>query len=99
MPPVARIGYPGIAFAIFDTALSAMGRIASPDTPPYVVFFASPMLGHAEASGRRPMRPETVFVAVTPAAPRRLRDVDDVGHVRRELGEDGDRLALLVDRR
>lgn len=36
-PPVAMIGNPGKSFAIDETAFKAMGRIAFPDTPPYVV--------------------------------------------------------------
>ena len=68
IPPVARMGNPGKALAMADTARRAMGRIAFPETPPYVVCFSRPMLGQAEASFLNPMRPETVLVAVTPSA-------------------------------
>ncbi len=37
--------------------LSAMGRMALPDTPPYVVRFCLPTDGQADASDRRPIRP------------------------------------------
>ena len=69
MPPVANIGNPGNAFAIADTARKAMGRMAFPDTPPYVVRLACPTPGHGVAPPFRCISPETVFVAVTPSAP------------------------------
>ncbi len=51
------------------TALKAMGRIALPDTPPYVVLLSFPTFGQAVESCLIPIRPLTVFVAVTPSAP------------------------------
>ena len=68
IPPVARTGKPGRARAMADTARSAIGRIALPETPPYVVRCCCPIDGHADASPRNPIKPETVFVAVTPSA-------------------------------
>merc|ERR1719468_866138 len=50
-------------------ALSAMGFTALPLTPPYVVFFSLPTLGQALPLALRPMRPDTVLMAVTPSAP------------------------------
>lgn len=40
-----------------------------PDTPPYVVRFPIPTAGQGVPSAFKPMRPETVLVAVTPSAP------------------------------
>lgn len=47
IPPVARTGKPGSALAMADTARRAIGRMAFPETPPYVVFLFFPMFGHA----------------------------------------------------
>ena len=70
MPPLARTGNPGSALPIADTSRRATGRIALPDTPPYVVRRSTPTFGHATASvDRIPIRPDTVLVAVTPSAP------------------------------
>ena len=68
IPPVAKIGNPGIALAIAETALSATGRIAFPDTPPYVVRFSAPTPGQGVPSPFTFISPESVFVAVTPSA-------------------------------
>ena len=51
------------------TALRAIGLTAFPDTPPYVVLFSTPTLGHALASLFTVIIPDTVFMAVTPSAP------------------------------
>ena len=51
-----------------ETALSAIGLMALPDTPPYVVFFCLPTAGQALELAFSPIRPETVLVAVTPSA-------------------------------
>eukprot|EP01137_Pigoraptor_chileana_P009089 Opistho-2@56828 len=69
MPPVARMGKPGSFRAMFDTALRAIGRMALPETPPYVVFFSAPTAGHADALDLTPISPDTVLVAVAPDAP------------------------------
>ncbi len=58
-----------ITNAMAVTALKAMGRIALPDTPPYVVLLSFPTFGQAVESCLIPIRPLTVFVAVTPSAP------------------------------
>ena len=68
MPPVAKIGNPGRALPMADTARRAIGLMALPDTPPYVVRFSFPTAGQALPSPFKPIRPETVFVAVTPSA-------------------------------
>lgn len=68
IPPVAKIGKPGMARATADTARRAIGRIAFPETPPYVVFFSRPMPGQGDPSAFKPISPETVFVTVTPSA-------------------------------
>ena len=48
-----------------------MGRMPLPLYPPYVVFFSEPTAGQALESGKTPIKPDTVFVAVTPSAPPR----------------------------
>merc|ERR1719187_1213652 len=63
------MGKSGSARAMAVTALRAMGRMALPLTPPYVVRFSLPMEGHADPSGLSPISPLTVLVAVTPSAP------------------------------
>lgn len=55
--------------AIALTAFKAIGRMAFPETPPYVVLWSFPTFGHAVVSCLIPIRPLTVFVAVTPSAP------------------------------
>lgn len=50
MPPVANIGNPGKCLAISVTALKAIGLIAFPLTPPYVVNFLAPTEGQAVVS-------------------------------------------------
>lgn len=54
------------------TALKAIGLMAVPDTPPYVVRLPAPTAGQGVPSAFNPMRPETVLVAVTPSAPPSL---------------------------
>mmetsp|Transcript_11752 Transcript_11752/g.29696 ORF Transcript_11752/g.29696 Transcript_11752/m.29696 type:complete len:203 (+) Transcript_11752:932-1540(+) len=68
-PPVARMGKPGSARAMAEIALSAMGRVALPDMPPYVVRFSLPTAGHALLSPCTPISVDTVLMAVTPDAP------------------------------
>lgn len=50
----------------------ATGRVALPDTPPYVVIFWAPTAGQAVASDLSPIRPLIVLMAVTPVAPPSL---------------------------
>ena len=73
MPPVASIGNPGRALATAETARKAIGLMALPDTPPYVVRFSLPTAGHAVPSPFKCIRPDTVFVAVQPSAPPKIR--------------------------
>ena len=54
---------------IAETALKAIGRTALPLTPPYVVRFSFPTAGHAWPFEFRPIKPDTVLIAVTPSAP------------------------------
>ena len=54
---------------IAETALKAIGRTALPLTPPYVVFFCIPTAGQAWPFEFRPIKPDTVLIAVTPSAP------------------------------
>jgi hypothetical protein len=53
---------------MLDTALRAMGLMALPETPPYVVNFSFPTAGQASEFDFRPIKPDTVLVAVTPSA-------------------------------
>ena len=55
-----------------DTSRRAIGRMAFPDSPPYVVFSSLPTAGQALELPFSPMRPETVLMAVTPSAPPSL---------------------------
>mmetsp|Transcript_27773 Transcript_27773/g.41074 ORF Transcript_27773/g.41074 Transcript_27773/m.41074 type:complete len:266 (+) Transcript_27773:711-1508(+) len=68
-PPVARIGKPGNARAMAETSRRAIGLMALPLTPPYVVRCSLPTLGQAVPSGVKCIKPDTVLVAVTPVAP------------------------------
>lgn len=69
IPPAAISEKPGRALPIADTARNAIGRMALPETPPYVVLCSLPMFGQATPLVFTPIRPETVLVAVTPVAP------------------------------
>lgn len=51
-----------------ETALRAIGRMAFPDMPPYVVRPSSPTDGQAVPFERKFISVDTVFVAVTPSA-------------------------------
>lgn len=67
-PPIPRIGKPGILFPMAVIALNAMGLVAFPDTPPYVVRFSVPIAGHGVPSGFSDIKPDTVLMAETPSA-------------------------------
>lgn len=56
-------------FPIADIALKAIGRVAFPLTPPYVVRFSRPTAGHAVVSAFKLIKPDTVLIAETPSAP------------------------------
>ena len=68
-PPAAMTGKPGRALTMAETFLSATGRTALPETPPYVVLFSLPTAGQGLALAFNPIRPDTVLMAVTPSAP------------------------------
>lgn len=51
------MGKPGIALATAETAFNAIGLMALPDIPPYVVRFSWPTAGHPDPSVRNPIRP------------------------------------------
>lgn len=63
-----KMGKPGKALAMDEMALSACGRVALPDTPPYVVRFSTPTAGHGVPSARNDIKPCTVLMADTPSA-------------------------------
>lgn len=68
MPPMPRIGKPGIALAMDETARNACGRVALPDTPPYVVRLSRLTAGQGVPSARNDIKPCTVLMAETPSA-------------------------------
>lgn len=68
MPPMPKIGKPGMALAMDEIAFSACGRVALPDTPPYVVRLLTPTAGHGVPSARNDINPCTVLIADTPSA-------------------------------
>lgn len=51
-----------------DTARSATGLVAFPDTPPYVVSLSIPTAGHGSPREFNPIKPDIVFIADTPSA-------------------------------
>lgn len=56
-------------YPIAETALKAIGLTAFPLIPPQVVLFSTPMAGQASPFVLRPIKPDTVLIAVTPSAP------------------------------
>lgn len=67
-PPIPRMVKPGNLFPIAVIARKAIGLVAFPDTPPYVVRFSVPTAGHGVPSGFKDINPETVLMAETPSA-------------------------------
>lgn len=67
-PPIPRIGKSGSSFLIAVIALRAMGLVAFPETPPYVVRFSAPTAGHGSPFAFSDIKPETVLIAETPSA-------------------------------
>lgn len=59
---------PGNWFAIEVMAFNACGRVAFPDTPPYVVRFSTPTAGHGTPFAFNDIKPLTVLMAETPSA-------------------------------
>ncbi len=59
-------------FLLIFCATIVFSLTAFPDTPPYVVFPSFPTAGQALPLELRPIRPETVLMAVTPSAPPSL---------------------------
>ena len=77
-------GRPAARASTSCTARSATGLIAGPDRPPP----PPPRTGRRVSASMT--SPSTVFTSVSPVAPASTaapRDLDEVGHVRRQLGE------------
>jgi hypothetical protein len=51
-----------------DMAFKAIGRVAFPETPPYVVLLSAPTFGQAMPSAFTDIKPCTVLIADTPSA-------------------------------
>lgn len=66
------MGKPGSFCAIAEIALRAIGLVALPLTPPYVVRLSAPIRGHGAPSALNPINPDTVFIAETPLAPPKI---------------------------